>query len=102
MAVAGTINVRLPEDLKLRGNKVLEREGVSTTQAIRRLYERLEKEQKIPDWIAGKTNSQSEVEHRRKKLRELAGCATLPKGFDARSAYRARQIEKHSTAGVRL
>lgn len=102
MAVAGTINARLPEDLKLQGNKVLEREGISTTQAIRRLYEYLEKEQKIPDWIADKADDQSEVERRRRKLRELTGCASLPKEFDARSAYRTHQVEKHGTAGARL
>ena len=51
MAATATLNVRLPEDLKDRGAQVLRREGVSVSDAVRGLYEYMEKEQRLPEFI---------------------------------------------------
>lgn len=95
MAVAGTINARLPEDLKRRGGQVLAREGVSTTQAVRCLYEYLEREQRVPEWMRGDAGACDEVSKRREKLRSLVGVVDVPRGVDARQEYRDYLVEKH-------
>ncbi len=94
MAVAGTINVRLPEDLKRHGGQVLVRNGVSVSDAVRRLYEYLEREQTVPDWMRGDAGAPDAVARRREQLRGLVGVVDVPVNFDARKAYRARQMEK--------
>ena len=55
MAATATLNVRLPEDLKDRGAQVLRREGVSVSDAVRGLYEYMEKEQRLPEFINRRT-----------------------------------------------
>ena len=35
MASSAVLNIRLPEDLKRHGNQVLERNGISTSEAVR-------------------------------------------------------------------
>ncbi len=101
MAVAGTINARLDASLKRRGGQVLDRCGVSTTEAIRRLYEYLDREQAVPEWMRDVDGDAAEIERKRRKLRSLAGCVALPADCDARADYREHLLEKHAP-GVRL
>ena len=100
MAVAGTINARLPEDLKRHGAQVLDREGVSVTQAIRSLFEYLEREQTVPEWMQAEGKSAAEIARKRKKLRSLVGIAEITEDFDGRAAYRQHVIDK-CAPGVR-
>lgn len=98
MAATATLNIRLPEDLKRHGGQVLDRAGVSTSDAVRGLYEYMDREQKVPDFI--QPVAQDTVAAKRQALRALAGAVKLPEGFDARAEYRQHVLEK-SAAGVR-
>ena len=72
MAQIGTLNVRLSESLKRHGCEVLERYGVSTSDAIRTLFEYLEREQKLPDQLFGEPDGS--IDARRILMREMVGC----------------------------
>ena len=65
--------MRLPEDLKDRGAQVLRREGVSVSDAVRGLYEYMEKEQRLPEFIkpANEDARRSAVERKRSTLRDM-------------------------------
>lgn len=74
-----TLNVRFPgemRDLKARGDAVLARAGVSTSQAIRRLYQHLDETQTVPSWLA---KDEDIFEQRRIAMREFVGIAPLEK-----------------------
>ena len=75
MAASATLNVRLPEPLKNHGTQVLEREGLGPSEAIRALYEYMEREQSVPECIK-QTDTQDKYATRRELLREFAGCAS--------------------------
>ena len=94
MAISGTINARLPEGLKRHGMQVLDREGVSVSQAVRSLFEFLETEQTVPSWMVAEKSGDAEVEANRRKLRSLVGVASVPAGFDAKKAFREEQLQK--------
>lgn len=82
MAQASTLNIRLQDSLKTHGNQVLEHEGLSVSEAVRKLYEYLEREQRMPDCLMRKSE-QDIYDQRRAALKQFAGCAPLPAGFDA-------------------
>lgn len=72
-----TLNVRFPgemRDLKARGDAVLARAGVSTSQAIRRLYQYLDETQTVPSWLV---EDNDVYEQRRTAMREFVGIAPL-------------------------
>lgn len=75
MAASATLNVRLPEPLKIHGTQVLEREGLGPSEAIRALYEYMEREQSVPECIK-QTDTQDKYAARRKLIREFAGCTS--------------------------
>ena len=100
MALAGTINARLDESLKRHGGQVLDRNGLSATEAIRRLYQYLEREQRVPSWMLDDAGSCEETARKRLRLRQLVGSAPLEAGCDARAEYRAHALEK-CAPGVR-
>lgn len=100
MGVTETINVRLPEDLKRQGGRVLEQNGVSISQAVRKMFEYLEYEQAVPDWMVDTASASDAIEARRTKLRALAGIAVVDPDTDSRAVYREHLLQKHS-AGVR-
>ena len=75
MAASATLNVRLPEPLKNHGTQVLEREGLGPSEAIRALYEYMEREQSVPECIK-QADKQDKYAARRNLLREFAGCAS--------------------------
>ena len=83
MAQASTLNIRLLDSLKTHGNQVLEREGISASEAVRKLYEYLEREQKMPDCLMQKAE-QDKYELRRRALKEFAQMTC------AKSAWRER------------
>lgn len=73
MAATATLNVRLSESLKNHGTQVLDRAGVSTTQAVRSLFEYMEREQSLPDYM--RAAPCAGIDERRGALRDFAGCA---------------------------
>lgn len=93
MAQASTLNIRLLNSLKTHGNQVLEREGISASEAVRKLYEYLEREQKMPDCLMQKAE-QDKYELRRRALKEFAGCAPLPEDFGADDVREERLARK--------
>lgn len=99
MAATATLNVRLPEPLKKHGSQVLEREGIGASEAIRALYEYMEREQAIPECIKG-ANDDDKYARRRALLKSFAGCASaegLPENWtmrDIKDERLARLIEE--------
>ena len=72
MAQLATLNIRLPETLKQHGYEVLRRSGVSPSDAVRQLFEYLEREQKLPADIFDSADDSS-ADHRRNLLKSLVG-----------------------------
>ncbi len=94
MASSAVLNIRLPEELKRHGNQVLERNGISTSEAVRRLYEYLECEQDIPEFMNDCANTK-EFEKRRKALRSIVGSLHIPEGLDLDALRQERFEERH-------
>lgn len=94
MASSAVLNIRLPEELKRHGNQVLERNGISTSEAVRRLYEYLESEQDIPEFMNDCANTK-EFEKRRRALRTIAGSLHIPRGLDIEDLRQDRFEERH-------
>ena len=91
MGAEATLNVRMPQDLKERGEHVLAREGVSTSKAVRGLYRHLDELQRVPDWLReGETDA---YEKRRKGIRNLVGIVSLPDDLDM-SEVRAERLSR--------
>lgn len=88
-----TLNVRMSKELKGNGDAVLERCGISVSEAVRGLYEYLAREQKLPDFIATKEDRVSEkTRARREAFRQIIGI--VPEDIsldDIRSQRLARQ-----------
>ncbi|WP_165055627.1 MULTISPECIES: type II toxin-antitoxin system RelB/DinJ family antitoxin [unclassified Adlercreutzia] len=104
MAVSATLNVRIDEALKERGNQVFARHGISTTTAVRKLYEYADREQEVPAWMVDQEGD--ECERKRRLLRELVGAIRLlpdREGAceDPRELYRKHLDEKYCFEGVR-
>ena len=94
MAATATLNVRLPDDLKRRGGQVLARHGISVSDAVRSLYEYLERHQGVPDFMDDGAAG-TIYERRRELARSLVGVVDLPPGFDARRARQERLDERY-------
>lgn len=78
-----TINVRIPEDMKRAGDMVLARNDVSISEVIRKLYHVLDSEQEIPPWLEDSCEAEENVYAKRRRLvRNIAGIAPLPAGYD--------------------
>ena len=95
-----TINVRIPQSLKLGGETVLEREGVSVSDAIRSFYTRLEKQQEIPEWVKreGTQSTQEAIAEKRTLLKSLVG--TIPSETTLEQIKDSR-LEKQLRSGLR-
>lgn len=94
MGTTATLNVRLPENLKKHGAQVLERNGLSVSDAVRGLYEYLQEHQSLPAFLES-NEEKSLYERRRELARSLTGIISLPDGFDARRAREERIAEKY-------
>ena len=94
MGTTATLNVRLPEELKKHGAQVLDRNGVSVSDAVRGLYEYLQKNQCLPAFLE-KAEEKTVYEQRRELARSLVGIVSIPEGFDARQAHEERLAEKY-------
>ena len=76
------LNVRIDEDLKLRGDQVLAREGLSAAQTIKSLWTFLSERQKVPAELCGRPSS------RRTDEADALGTALEP-GLAVRLAHEA-------------
>ena len=84
MAQLATLNIRLPETLKQHGYEVLRKAGVSPSDAVRQLFEYLEREQKLPVDVFGESDC-SPIDDCRLLLRSLIGVVPADYGLtDAR------------------
>ncbi len=92
MAATATLNVRIDEALKERGNQVFARHGISTTTAVRRLYEYADHEQKVPEWMV---DQKGVCAQRRRLLRELVGVIDVPGDYDAKADYQTHLDDKY-------
>lgn len=105
MAATGTLNVRMDESLKERGNQVFARRGISTSAAVRKLYEYVDREQDVPEWMID--SAEDEIARKRRLLRELVeSVQALPdRGGDtkltAKELYHQHLDEKYGFTGVR-
>lgn len=89
-----TINARMPDALKRGGTRVLEQNGVSPTQIIRRLYAYMEREGCIPECLDESDAGAAGIFQRRRELvRVISGTISLPEDFDAKRE-RAGRIEQ--------
>lgn len=94
MASDAVLNIRLPKDLKLHGNQVLERNGLSVTQVVRNLYEYMEREQAVPHELeAG--SSDALYQQRRMLLRKVAGSSTCAQSQNTKDIRAERIMTKH-------
>ena len=94
MAATATLNVRMDEGLKERGNQVFARRGISTTEAVRKLYEYVDREQDVPKWMES-SSAEDEIARKRRLLRELVGVISVPKDYDVKADYAAYLDEKY-------
>ena len=91
VAASATLNVRLPETLKTRGNAVLEKEGLSVSDAVRSLYEYMEREQEFPDVLRAHP-AEDLFARRRELMRSMIGI--LPADITLDEAREARFARK--------
>ena len=88
------LNVRLPRDLKERGDSVFARAGIPVSRAVRLLYRQIDELQDIPAWLR-EAEGGDVYEARRRGMRRLVGIASLPDDFDVKSikAERLAHVE---------
>lgn len=74
-----TINIRIDASLKERGDEVLKQNGISTTAAIKMLWEELAQTHQLPKFIIKRQqkNSSSEIKRKLALLDKLTGIAEL-------------------------
>ena len=97
MSETKILNIRMPAELKKRGMQVLEREGVTVSDAVRGLFSEMERTQGIPDFAKPRSKDDP-IARKREILRSMVG--TLPHGANLREA-RADRLEHKSRPGVR-
>lgn len=70
-----TLNIRIDESLKERGDKVLRDNGVSTSAAVRALWEHLAASKELPAFLQDKLREHDGREKKKAALKALAGMA---------------------------
>ena len=70
-----TLNIRIDEALKERGDNVLREHGVSTSAAVRALWEQLAASKELPDFLRERLGEYDGRTKRKAALRSLAGIA---------------------------
>ena len=72
-----TINVRMDALLKERGDSVLRKHGITTTSAVRQLWEELASTREVPTFLLRGSEEAEQAERARKRdvLKSLVGAA---------------------------
>ena len=78
------LNVRMDKSLKADGDRVLARQGISASDAIRGLYRFMEQNDCVPDFCKSGSDRMSQKD-RRMKMRQLVGIAKLAPGEDLKT-----------------
>ena len=86
-----TLNIRLEPTLKQHGAAVLQREGLTVTEAVRALYEYMDEHQEFPDVLRADSQAKQRKANRRRDLmRSMVGIlpadTTLAQAREARLA----------------
>ena len=79
------LNTRLNTDLKRGGDTVFARFGLTPSEVVRKVWQYAVDNQAIPEFMAP-TNSDNEVERKRKLAKESAGMAVRLAGFTEEEA----------------
>ena len=94
MEATATINVRLQEQLKQNGSRVLERNGVSPTEVVRSLYRYMDRYQKLPECLdVASGEDESVYQRRRALLHRFDGFSAASCKIDCKTE-RAHRIEE--------
>ncbi len=88
------LNVRLDPTLKQHGMEVLEREGVSVTEVIRRLFIYFDEHQTLPPELIRSNDLSSEDPFAQRRNLMLSMVGILPPDVDLAEARKAR-LSKH-------
>lgn len=86
------LNVRLDKALKTDGERVLAKQGVSATEAIRGLYRFLQQNQEVPGFCRDEDHVPT-PEERRERMRQLVGIAKMDSGEDA-ATLKAQRLSR--------
>ena len=70
-----TLNVRMSAPLKERGDKVLRENGISTSAAVRALWQELATTRTLPSFLEDMTRESSEKDAKKLALGSLVGVA---------------------------
>lgn len=73
-----TINVRIDATTKSRGDEVLKRFGISTTEAVKLLWRELARTKELPQFLAESEREEERAQLRRKRA-ALAGLRGIAK-----------------------
>lgn len=73
-----TINVRIDATMKSRGDEVLKRFGISTTEAVKLLWRELARTKELPQFLAESEREEERAQLRRKRA-ALAGLRGIAK-----------------------
>lgn len=68
-----TLNIRIEQTLKERGDKVLRAHGVSTSAAVRALWEQLASSRELPPFMQEALQKEDGRARKKAALRSLAG-----------------------------
>jgi len=95
-----TINVRLPQSLKMGGDAVLRREGATASSIVRGVYEFLQQEQRLPEFLLDNQpiRKQEFIQKKREVLQSLIG--VIPADVDL-DALRQERLARHLSTGER-
>ena len=70
-----TLNVRMDEAVKRRGDKVLKDNGVSVSAAVRALWEEMGTTRELPDFIRKRQECDDQTQAKKNMLSALVGVA---------------------------
>lgn len=94
MTADAVLNIRLPKELKVHGNQVLDRNGKSISQVVRDLYEYMESEQDLPSF-AKKDAACDKYAERRELLKDLQSSIEIPENIDLKSMRHERIMKRY-------
>lgn len=102
MAATGTLNIRLDRNLKESGMQVLERNNVSVSEAVRRLFVSMAQTQELPECICTEGANSTVTNQRQANFRfSVASFRELPnnpetEGLTSAEIWHQHLLEKYS------
>ena len=91
-----TLNIRIPQTLKQHGCEVLKREGAGISDVVRGLFEYMEKNQKLPEYLMDYAGA-SRVKEKREALFDVVGCKKAGNSsVDSVEEYEEYLVERYA------